>query len=255
MHRQILLASSIAAGIVLTTTPASALIPVEDYGAITRIWEGVQVAQRGLTEAQNTVRSLTSVPRGLMSQVEGLLSMGIQNPLGDLQNTLGSLMHGGPLTGTCAAAAGNVVRATRYALPSGSDLMGAVLHGNSSQLGGVVACMDTMTRSTQERLNQMPQLLAELQNCQDVSCTTAMSGRIQLETATIGAQTNQAILMGQAAQAQRWAAEDQISEKMRRDAEETIQGTSGQGAGGSSMATRAMTTEAPTFAATAGAGG
>ncbi len=255
MHRQILLTSSIAAGIVLTTTPAPALIPVEDYGAITRIWEGVQVAQKALTEAQNTARAVTSVPRNLMSQVEGLLSMGVQNPLGDLQNTLSSIMHGGPLSGSCAAAAGNIISATRYATASGSDFSGILLNANSSRLGGVVSCMDTQLRSTQSRLNQMPQLLEELQNCQDVSCTTAVSGRIQLETATIGAQTNQAILMGQAAQAQRWATEDQVNEKIRRDAEETIQGTSGQGAGGSPVAARAMTTEAPTFAATTASGG
>ncbi len=248
MLRRMLLASSLAAGIVLwETPPAPALIPVEDYAAITRLFQQVQQLQQMLNYAFQQVHALTNIPNDLIRQADGLLTLGIQNPLGDLQNTLSSIMNGGPLTGTCAAAASGLINANRYSTATGADFAGALLNANSSRLGGVMACMNTQMHSTQERLNQMPQLLSQLQSCTDVACATAVSGSIQYQTALIQTQTNQAILMGQAAQAQRWSAEDQVNEKIRADAEGTVQGTSGNGAGQGGPV--AMTPQAPAFAA------
>jgi hypothetical protein len=86
-------------------------------------------------------------------------------------------------------------------------------------LAGLLACTQQMMQATQQRLTQMPQLLNELQACADVSCTTAVSGRIQLETATINTQQQQGILMGLAQQQQRWTADDLVLQKQRADLE------------------------------------
>ena len=100
-----------------------------------------------------------------------------------------------------------------------ATFLGSLLNGGASRLAGLMACTNQMMQATEQRLTQMPQLLSELQNCSDVTCATTLSGRIQLETATINAQQQQAILMGLAQQQQRWAADDLVLQKMRADLE------------------------------------
>lgn len=252
MNRRIFAIPALAM-VLLLPSVAKAQVSVIDWASIQRLYEEVQLAQSQLTQMTSTVHALTSIPAGMVRQVEGLLTLGVQNPLGDIQGTLSSLMNGGTLTGTCASAAGEFTSLNRYSSAIGGDFGGAMINSSSARLGGVMSCLQTMTRSTQSRLNQMPQLLDELQACQDVSCTTAVSGRINLETATIGAQTNQAILMGQTAQIQRWTAEDQAIQKMRSDAEATAAGASGGVTPNGSPPLTAGTPEAPSF--TVGGGG
>ena len=102
--------------------------------------------------------------------------------------------------------AGGMLSATQAWTANGGDFLGSLLNGGASRLAGLMACTNQMMQATEQRLTQMPQLLSELQNCSDVTCATTLSGRIQLETATINAQQQQAILMGLTQQQQRWAA-------------------------------------------------
>jgi hypothetical protein len=242
----------IAAALSLAFAPgAHAVVPVEDIPALGQLVQTLAVAKQQADGIFGTLRAIKNIPQDLMQQASGLLSLGVQNPLSDLEGTLHSILNGGPLTGSCASAAGDYLTSNRYGLATGNDISAAWVNVNSAQLGGVVSCLQTEMKATQTRLNEMPQLLDEMQSCQDISCTTAVGGRIQLETATIAAQTNQTIMMGQAAQFQRWTTEDQVIQKMRRDSEETAAGTAGGGSLQSGSVLTA-TPEAQPFTASGG---
>ena len=177
----------------------------------------MQYLQQQVQQAIQTVQALTNIPQNLAGQVVGLLQSTIQNPLQGISLNLQTLMTGsGP--GVCMGA-GGMLSATQAWTANGGDFLGSLLNGGASRLAGLMACTNQMMQATEQRLTQMPQLLSELQNCSDVTCATTLSGRIQLETATINAQQQQAILMGLTQQQQRWAADDLVLQKMRADLE------------------------------------
>ena len=222
--RRLLLATALAAPLFLAAPTGRAQMPVIDFAQLGE-WarqlqyaiQQVQYLQQQVQQAIQTVQALTNIPQNLAGQVVGLLQSTIQNPLQGISLNLQTLMTGsGP--GVCMGA-GGMLSATQAWTANGGDFLGSLLNGGASRLAGLMACTNQMMQATEQRLTQMPQLLSELQNCSDVTCATTLSGRIQLETATINAQQQQAILMGLTQQQQRWAAEDLIAQKMRADAE------------------------------------
>ena len=84
-------------------------------------------------------------------------------------------------------------------------------------------------QSTQTSLSDLPQLGQQLQACKDVACATAVSGRIQVETANLNAQSLQLTAMANAGQLQQYTAQMQFQQKMRADSEAVANGTSGDG--------------------------
>jgi len=221
--RRFLLATAIASPLFLGGQ-AKAQMPVIDWSAIgewvqqlDQMAQQVQLMSQQLQQVTNTVHALTNIPANLAGQVTGLLQSSIQNPLQGISLNLQSLMMGSG-SGVCPGA-GGMLSTTQGWTATGGDFTGSMMNGRANQLAGLLACTQQMMQATQQRLAQMPQLLNELQACSDVSCTTAVSGRIQLETATINTQQQQGILMGLAQQQQRWAMEDFVLQKQRSDLE------------------------------------
>jgi hypothetical protein len=222
--RRFLLATAIASPLFLAAPASRAQMPVIDWTAIGewvqqlhQMAQQVQLMSQQLQQVTNTVRALTSIPANLAGQVTGLLQSSIQNPLQGISLNLQSLMMGSG-SGVCPGA-GGMLPTTQGWTATGGDFTGSMMNGGANQLAGLLACTQQMMQATQQRLTQMPQLLSELQACSDVSCTTAVSGRIQLETATINTQQQQAMLMGLAQQQQRWTADDLVLQKQRADLE------------------------------------
>ncbi len=227
MRKQLLLATAIA--LPLFVAPARADLPVVDFTAIGEwvqqlkyAFQTVQQMEQQVQQAIYTVRALTNIPTSLANQVIGLLESSIQNPLSGIHLNLSSLMMGSG-SGICPGA-GGMLSATQGWTATGGDFAGSLMNGGATQLAGLMACTQHMMQSTEQRISQLPQLLQEIQDCSDVSCTTAVSGRIQLETATINTQQQQAMLMGLAQQQQRWASEDMVYQKQRADLEQMLQG-------------------------------
>jgi hypothetical protein len=222
--KSFLLATAIASPLFLSAPSSRAQMPVIDFAALGQWFQQIQYAlqtvqqlQQQVQQAINTVRALTNIPANLAGQVVGLLQSTIQNPLQGISLNLQTLMTGyGP--GVCMGA-GGMLSMTQGWTASGGDFASSLMNGGATQLAGLMACTQQMMQATQQRLAQMPQLLNELQACSDVSCTTAVSGRIQLETATINTQQQQGILMGLAQQQQRWAMDDFVLQKQRADLE------------------------------------
>lgn len=237
MKRRII---AVALAIASASVPqAMAQIPVTDLGAIGQLFQQVQQGVQMLTSLQSQVRALTNVPQEMIQQAAGLLNIGIQNPLKDILGNLTTLQNGVGV-GTCTGGqdllgVNQYSSATALPIPgtdgsTGMDFSGAQINGNAARGAGLMACTRQMMQATQTRLQQMPELLTELQGCHDVSCTTAVGGRIQLETATIQAQQQQASLMALTAQQQRWTADDQVIQKMRQDSQALVDGTGGANA-------------------------
>ncbi len=106
-------------------------------------------------------------------------------------------------------------------------MMATWINGGASRVAGLMACTDTMMRATQDRLDHLPELLDDLKNCTDVSCTTMMSARIQFEVANIQAQQHQIQLVGQQAEAFKDVEIRQMMQKLRADAENDAAGRGG----------------------------
>ena len=92
-------------------------------------------------------------------------------------------------------------------------------------------------QSTQTSLSELPQLGQQLQACKDVACATAVSGRIQVETANLNAQSLQLTAMANAGQLQQSTSQMQFQQKMRADSAAVANGTSGTASGSSPTAT------------------
>jgi hypothetical protein len=229
--RRLGIATAIATTL-LSAAPVRAELPVVDFSALGQWAKALQSDARMITnqlqqiaQLAQSVHDFEDIPQNLIGQVVGLLQVGVQNPLQNITANLSALMNGSGV-GTCSGANG-LLTMNQYAHANGADFAGAWLNGSAAITAGLQACTRLMMQATQDRLSQLPQLLSEVQSCHDQACATALSARIQLETATINTQQQQAQLVMMNGQLQRWTAEDQIMQKQRQDYEAIVNGTGG----------------------------
>jgi hypothetical protein len=197
------------------------------------------------------VRDIEDVPANLMSNVTSLISQATQNPLTNITGNLGGLLNGSG-TGQCANSA-SLLRMNQFATAHGGDFTGASINGMASITAGLAACNQQVLQSTQTTLSDLPQLGQQLQACKDVACATAVSGRIQVETANLNAQSLQLTAMANAGTLQQYTQQMQFQQKMRADSEAVANGTSGTnnaGPGKTVPDTLTPNTQVPTFEAT-----
>lgn len=247
LKRSLLAAGSLA---VLWAGQARADMPVIDFANLTQAVHEVEQATMMVSQLRSQLSALTNIPANLIGQVEGLINISVANPLQNIMGNLQGLMNGSG-TGVCTGAEGLRAMNQLYtALPlpgaGNMDFAGAQINGMAARSAGLLGCTNQMMQATQTRLNELPNLLSELQACGDVTCATAVSGRIQLETATIQAQQQEMTIMAAQGQMQRWMMEDQQQQKMRADAMAVLQQTGG-GGGASGFSIASTTEAAPTF--------
>ena len=237
--------------------PAKAALPVIDIDGLVQAFKQLQELQQMQQTVTQQLRTLQNVPRQMIGQFQGLLDLGVSNPLQDITSNLESLMHGSG-TGRCTGSQGlmalnQYAEAAPMAGSTEIDFNGAQLNGSAARGAGLLACTQQMMQATQSRLQQMPGLLGALESCADITCETGISGRIQYEQAMIQTQMLQTQLVGQHAQQQRWTMEDQTLQKQRADSQAWIEQTGGAGAlgtGGSGGTSPMMSsTAAPMFSA------
>jgi hypothetical protein len=247
------------AAFALATPPVQADVPVIDFAALAQWGKELQeqadilrTAMNQLTQLETTVRDIEDIPRDLMGQVQGLMQIAVQNPLQGITGNLDNLFNGAG-TGQCAGSA-NLLMMNQFHTAGGGDFLGSWINGGAAITAGLQACTNMVLQSTQDRLNNLPQLVSQLQACNDMACATAVNGRIQEEVANINAQTMQLMAMQSAGQLQRYTAEQQILQKQRADAEAVIAATGGAGAAGGPPVVPAAgpATTAPVFTANAG---
>lgn len=237
--------------------PAKAALPVIDLDSLYQLFTQVQQMKQALDFAQRQLQTLQNVPHQMIGQFQGLLDLGVSNPLQDITANLESLMHGSG-TGRCTGSQGlmalnQYAEAAPMAGSTEIDFNGAQLNGSAARGAGLLACTQQMMQATQSRLQQMPGLLGALESCADITCETGISGRIQYEQAMIQTQMLQSQLVGQHAQQQRWTMEDQTLQKQRADSQSWIEQTGGAGAlgtgGGGGTSPMMSSTAAPMFSA------
>lgn len=224
-----LLASTALATSLLFGT-ARADTPVIDASQLFKWVQQAQQMQAQLAQLEAQLRALTDVPNNLAQMVGGLLQNGVGNPLGQIEQNLQVLLKGQG-TGTCAGS-NQYLTQYQYAPATGTDFTGQMMNQSANRNAGLQACTQVMMQGVQNRLTQMPGLLTELQGATDLTQVAAISGRIQYESAVIGAQQAQVNLMAQTAMVQHLTADDQVLQKQRADANEVIQNTSPGAAAG-----------------------
>ncbi len=251
--KRVLLATTLAVSI-FGVSPVRADLPVIDPSALLQ-WakqiesdaQQLQAAMNTLTQVEQQVRDIEDIPQGLMSQVTSLINQATQNPLTGITANLDGLFNGSG-TGQCANSA-NLLRMNQFATPTGGDFTGSWINGAASITAGLQACNQMVLQSTQTSLSDLPQLGQQLQACKDVACATAVSGRIQVETANLNAQSLQLTAMANAGQLQQYTAQMQFQQKMRADSEAVANGTTGGASTGTTNVpnTLTATTQAPVF--------
>lgn len=214
----------------LLWTPARADLPVVDAASLLKWVQQAQQMQQSIAQLEAQLKALTDIPQNLTEMVQGLLNSAVSNPLGAIEQNLQTLLSGQG-TGTCAGSQTYLTQ-NQYFSTTGTDFVGQAMNQSANRSAGLQACTQQMMVATQARLAQMPQLLTELQGATDVTQATAISGRIQIEIATINAQQQQAMLLAQSAMLQESMRNDQILQKQRADAQEIITNTSPGAAGG-----------------------
>lgn len=252
--KRILLATTLAASVF--GTPAYADLPVIDLSSLAQWGKELEQQAQQLMAAVNTlnqveqqVRDIEDIPQGLMSQVTSLISQATQNPLSGITGNLGGLFNGSG-TGQCANSA-SMLRMNQFSTATGGDFTGSWINGAASITAGLQSCNQMVLQSTQTSLNDLPQLGQQLQACKDVACATAVSGRIQEESANLNAQSLQLTAMVNAGQLQQYTSQMQFQQKMRADSEAVANGTAGQGGAGINNNANPVlpATDAPVFAA------
>jgi Type IV secretion system proteins len=228
---RIVYTSALVCSLLAAPVPAArADLPVVDVAQL-KAWatQAEQMAQQ-VEQMVATVHSLTDVPQDLASMVQQLLQTAVQNPLGAITQNLQVLLTGQGV-GTCTGGQAYLTQ-NQYSAAQGTDFTAQIMNQSANRNAGLQACTQQMLAATQTRLQQMPQLLNQLQGATDATQVAAIAGRITYEVATINAQQQQAIAMGQAAQVQAAMAQDQLLQKQRSDATEIINSTAPGAAAG-----------------------
>jgi hypothetical protein len=267
MKRVTAVFAAIALFTAVTTPPAHAIVPVTDAGAIAQLVKQVQDGLQELQTMKQQLQMFTSVPQILVGQVRGLMDQAIANPLQGIMGDLNGLMSGTG-TGNCTGSqnllgVNQFVHAIPLPVPgvaqagAGMDFAGALINGQAARTAGVLACNQQAMNGVQQQLDMMPQLLDQLQACPDITCATAVTGRIQYQVAQGQALQTQSLLMGQQFQIQQQIREENNAQFIRGGEQQMIQDTGGAGAiGGGGGTPAGLSVAAPSaLAPTFGAGG
>ena len=249
--KSLLLVGAVVASLVPTAQPRAQEL-VYDPAAVAQLIQEVQsvlqlvqLAQQEVTQLIATVNALTDLPQDLEAQAAALLNQSLQSPLSGIENDLNNLLNGvgGASCGGGLGDANMLYQATAQALAgggassSGIDFLGAQINGNATRMSGVLACNTQMLAAVTQRLQNMQPLLDRLQACADVTCSSAVTGRMQWEAANTSAQALHAQMMASQAEQMRWIQQDQREQKARNDAEALVQSYAAvAGAGASPIA-------------------
>lgn len=267
MKRVIAAFAAMALFIAVTTPIARADVPVIDVSSLGQLFKEVQQGLQQLQTMQQQLRMFTNIPQNLESQVSGLMNQAIANPLQGIMGDLNGLMNGTG-TGNCTGSQNllginQFVHAIPLPVPGvaqaggGIDFAGALLNGQATRTAGVLACNQQAMNGVQQQLDMMPQLLDQLQACADITCATAVTGRIQYQVAQGQALQTQSLLAGQNFQIMQQIRDENNAQFIRGGEQQMIQDTGGAGAiGGGGTTPAGLSIAAPSaLAPTFGAGG
>src|ERR1700761_1036723 len=100
-----LLAATVAVALLCGPSAAQADLPVIDAAGLARWVTQAQQMATQLEQLEAQVRMMEDIPQNLISQVQQLMSLAIQNPLQNIMQNINAMMTGQGV-GTCTGAQG-----------------------------------------------------------------------------------------------------------------------------------------------------
>lgn len=226
-RRALLLAAGFA--LPLLARPAAADVPVIDAASIAQIVKTIEWLR---AQYQEMTQQLTALTNGLdLTQVApGLLTQGMQNPLGGIAGQLPNLIGGATLGNIPGAQ--QFLQNDRFYQATGGDLRATTLNQTATSLANLKALAMQMIGVNQQRIGQLNGLQNELIGAQDVTQVARINGRISLENQTLAAQQAQAMQVMQMAQLQQQIADQRALQRQRADDEQEARDTAPNMVGG-----------------------
>lgn len=242
MKRCALILAAMAAASPVAVQPAKAEVPVIDAGAIVQLVNQVKWLH---DQYEEMTQQLQAVTNGIdLTQVApGLLTPGMQNPLGGIVGQIPSLIGGATLGNIPGAQ--QYLQNDRFYQATGGDLRATTLNNSAVSLANLKAIATQMIGANQQRIGQLNGLQNELIGAQDISQVARINGRISLENQTLAAQQAQATQVIEMARLQQQVQEQRLQQRQRADDEQEMRDTAPNtaGAGGGTLQPNNM----PTF--------
>lgn len=240
--RSVLLAGSAVVGLIAGSGQARAQMAVHDL--VGDLWQGLnnselvaQVAQatKTVSELQQQYTQLVTMegtltstfnsvahPTNVMSLVTGLTSGLDSNPLPSNTNSILGLANGTNLNVSgLSGMATQFLNQNRNYMPqqNGGDFNAAWLNGRANSLAGLQAMVTQLMHSSQDRLNNLPQLQQQIDSAPDIQAMGAINARINSEVAIAQAQSSQIAQIKALADLQREAQGQQAEQQDRQSAD------------------------------------
>lgn len=181
-------------GILTFVSSAHAQIPVIDASNLTQnvvtaaqeVQAVVQLKSQ-LTELQNTYTMFTN-PTAIMSMATGMENQTVENPM-PTANALAGLV-GGQTTPTGSASA--YYQQNHIYSPADGTNQSDQLNANGESIANIQGIATTNLAAIQQRLQDLPDLEADLQSAASITQVSAINGRIAAESQFVQAQQAQA---------------------------------------------------------------
>jgi hypothetical protein len=204
--------SVIGLGLLAWAPTAHAQLAVIDQSNLTenlitaaQMLQAVAQLKAQLTELENTYAMFTN-PQNILNMASGMENSAIENPM-PVATSLNGLLGGSTAP---SGAASTYYNQNHVYSPTDGSGDSARLIGNGQSIANIMGMATTNLQAIQTRLNDLPDLQADLNAAGNITNLSAVRGRIETESNFVQAQ------QAQAANLQVLASEQQASQKQEQ---------------------------------------
>jgi type IV secretion system protein VirB5 len=222
--RRILLVSAILYGGLVLSSNAHAQIPVIDSANLTQnittaAQEIIAVEQlkSQLQQLQQTYEMFTN-PTNILNMAAGMENQAIENPM-PVANSLAGLVGGQ----TQPTGAGQTYYQQNHVYTATGSSAGATqINNNGQSIANILGIATTNLSSIEQRLQQLPDLEADLNSATSITQVSAINGRIAAESQFVQAQQAQAANLQVMAEMQQASEQQQLNEDNEESSDNAI---------------------------------
>jgi hypothetical protein len=173
----------------------------------------VEQLRAQLTQLQNTYTMFTN-PTNILGMAPGMENQALENPM-PMANSLSGLV-GGQSSGNSAATT-YYNQNHIYTAPAGTE-QSTQLNQNAQGIANIEGIASTNLSAIEARLQQLPDLEADLNSATSITQVSAINGRIAAESQFVQAQQAQAANLQVLASEQQASQQQQQQEQFQQDA-------------------------------------
>jgi hypothetical protein len=185
---------------------------VENLITAAQMLSAVAQLKAQLTELENTYTMFTN-PQNIMGLATGLENSAIQNPM-PVATALSGLLGGSTIP---TGAASTLYNQNHVYSPTDGSADSARLISNGQSIANIMGMATTNLQAIQTRLNDLPDLEADLNAAGTITNLSAVRGRIETESNFVQAQQAQASNLQVLASEQQASQQQQQQEQFHQD--------------------------------------